>query len=587
MKRLFIQTAVILIMGAIASLSAFAQGVAPSRLIPEKDANAAGLTRAWYAQATLDRNIEEVSSATMQDGLLLVTTTDGNLQAFDAETGNTLWVVSVGDEYLLPPAANSQVVAAVCGTTLTIYERSSGKVLDRSELPGQPSSGPSLSDRNCFIPVFSRKILSYPIEKDKNELLTQDKTVESMKALIEDNKTAGSELLAKFDETTRKSEERYIIKPLNEMQPFQTATFGIAFMAPVIGTQTYPQDVLGWTTDEGALLLSNYQRNEGDTPFKLLYKLTARSNFSFIDERRLGNKAQVPSSDLASTPFFVPEDKSEQNMRVEADRRRGGMYIIGSRSGHVYALNDVVGQLRWMYLTDTPVNERISAFGDFAFIPTYNGDYFAVALRDGKEVWKATGVKRTVASSASCLYVIDSLDRLAVIDRSSGRRVATLDVNEPKFQVFNEWNDRVYLVTADGLVQCLREIRQETPVVHRESCQQVHDRLLAELNKTDPKAQSDASKPKTNAPAAPAPRPAPGAPGAPGAAASGGAPADDDPFGADAEEDPFGASADDADASSSDVEEDPFGAPADDADAASSDADDPFAGSEDEEDPFL
>lgn len=564
MKRLFIQTAVILIMCAIASTSAFAQGVAPSRLIPEKEANAAGLTRAWYAQATLNNEIDEVSSATMQDGLLLVTTTDGYLQAFDAETGNTLWVVNVGDEYLLPPAVNSEVVAAVCGTTLTIYERSSGKVLDRSELPGQPSSGPSLSDRNCFIPVFSRKILSYPIEKDKNELLTQDKTVALMKAQIEDNKTAGPEFLAKFDETKRASEERYMIKPLNEMQPFQTATFGIAFMAPVIGTQTYPQDVLGWTTDEGALLLSNYVRNEGDVPFKLLYKLTARSSFSFIDERRLGNKAQVPSSDLASTPFFVPEDKSEQNMRVEADRRRGGMYIIGSRSGHIYALNDVAGLLRWTYLTDTPVHERISAFGDFAFIPTYNGDYFAVALRDGKEVWKATGVKRTVASSASCLYVIDNLDRLAVIDRSSGRRVATLDVNAPKFQVFNEWNDRVYLVTADGLVQCLREIRQETPVVHRESCQQIHDRLLAELNKTGSKAQSGASTPKANAPAKPAGQPGPGGPGAAG---PGGAPADDDPFGAD-------------------DEEDPFGAPADDADADSSDDDDPF-GADDEEDPFL
>lgn len=564
MKRLFIQTAVILIMCAIASSSAFAQGVAPSRLIPEKEANAAGLTRAWYAQATLNNEIDEVSSATMQDGLLLVTTTDGYLQAFDAETGNTLWVVNVGGEYLLPPAVNSEVVAAVCGTTLTIYERSSGKVLDRSELPGQPSSGPSLSDRNCFIPVFSRKILSYPIEKDKNELLTQDKTVALMKAQIEDNKTAGPEFLAKFDETKRASEERYMIKPLNEMQPFQTATFGIAFMAPVIGTQTYPQDVLGWTTDEGALLLSNYVRNEGDVPFKLLYKLTARSSFSFIDERRLGNKAQVPSSDLASTPFFVPEDKSEQNMRVEADRRRGGMYIIGSRSGHIYALNDVAGQLRWTYLTDTSVNERISAFGDFAFIPTYNGDYFAVALRDGKEVWKATGIKRTVASSASCLYVIDNLDRLAVIDRSSGRRVATLDVNAPKFQVFNEWNDRVYLVTADGLVQCLREIRQETPVVHRESCQQIHDRLLAELNKTGSKAQSGVSAPKANAPAKPAGQPGSGGPSAAG---PGGAPADDDPFGAD-------------------DEEDPFGAPADDADADSSDDDDPF-GADDEEDPFL
>ncbi len=584
MKRLFIQTAVILIMCAIASSSAFAQGVAPSRLIPEKEANAAGLTRAWYAQATLNNEIDEVSSATMQDGLLLVTTTDGYLQAFDAETGNTLWVVNVGDEYLLPPAVNSEVVAAVCGTTLTIYERSSGKVLDRSELPGQPSSGPSLSDRNCFIPIFSRKILSYPIEKDKNELLTQDKTVALMKAQIEDNKTAGPEFLAKFDETKRASKERYMIKPLNEMQPFQTATFGIAFMAPVIGTQTYPQDVLGWTTDEGALLLSNYVRNEGDVPFKLLYKLTARSSFSFIDERRLGNKAQVPSSDLSATPFFVPEDKSEQNMRVAADRRRGGMYIIGSRSGHIYALNDVAGQLRWTYLTDTSVNERISAFGDFAFIPTYNGDYFAVALRDGKEVWKATGIKRTVASSASCLYVIDDRDRLAAIDRSSGRRVATLDVNAPKFQVFNEWNDRVYLVTADGLVQCLREIRQETPVVHRESCQQIHDRILAELNKTDLKSQSGASKSKANAPATPAGRAAPGAAGSgAGAATPDGAPADDDPFGAPADNagagssnDPFGGA---------DDEEDPFGAPADDADADSSN--DPFGGADDEEDPFL
>ena len=417
--------------------------------------------------------------------------------------------------------------------------------------------------------------------------------------MIEDNKTAGSELLAKFDESKKEVEERYIIKPLNEMQPYQTATFGIAFMTPVIGTQTYPQDVLGWTTDEGALLLSNYQRNEGDTPFKLSYKLTARSNFSFINERRLGNKAQVPQSDLASTPFFIPEDKSEQNMRVEADRRRGGMYIIGSRSGHVYALNDVVGQLRWTYLTDTPVNERISAFGDFAFIPTYNGDYFAVALRDGKEVWKATGVKSTVASSASCLYVIDNLDRLAVIDRSSGRRVATLDVNAPKFQVFNEWSDRVYFVTSDGLVQCLREIRQETPVVHRESCQQVHERILAGLYKDDPKAQGDASKPKANASAAgsagrsgqggpgavgsggrpgqggpgaagPGGRPGQGGPGAagpggrpgqggPGAASSGGAPADDDPFSVDDEEDPFVSGADDDDPfSDSDDEEDPF-----------------------------
>ena len=97
MKRHFAISIVFLSMCAFCA-AAFAD--APSQLIPESDANAVGMTRAWFAQATVLRGQEEVTSATLQDGTLFITTDGGRLQAFDAETGVTLWTVDCGEGYL-------------------------------------------------------------------------------------------------------------------------------------------------------------------------------------------------------------------------------------------------------------------------------------------------------------------------------------------------------------------------------------------------------------------------------------------------------------------------------------------------------
>ena len=546
----------------------YAVGVAPSKLISEADANAVGLTRAWFAQATLNREFEEVQSATVQDGVLFVTTSDGFLQAFDAETGAVLWTVSVGSEYLLPPSVNSRVVAVVCGTTLVIYDRFTGKKLAETEVYGQPSSGPVLSERECYVPIFSEKILAYPIVRAKQEQLQVNAAIANMEGVIKDNNTVGPEMANKFANVAREVDSRYEIEPLDDVRPFVTATFGVSLTTPVMGTQSYELDVVSWTSEKGWILFAEMERNVGDTPFKLLYKLQDRPNFAYINERRLGNRALVPRSDVEATPFFVPEDRSVQNMRLAPERRKGGMFVVGSMSGHVFAMNDVTGLLRWTYVTDKPISEQIAAFGDYAFIPTENGDYFAVALRDGKEAWRATNVARTVASSASRLYAVDTLNRLAIIDRETGARVKTLDIGNSKFQVFNQWTDRVYVVTSDGLIQCLHETQQVEPLRHRESCQTINDRIVAALMK-DRGVTVDTTKPST-----------------PAATANVVEEQDED-------DDPFGTSDSDAGSSNAAVDEeeeedDPFGGDStDDAGVPASDEedDDPFGGDE-EEDPF-
>lgn len=554
MKRLF-TVATVLCLCALFATNAYAVGSAPSRLIPEKEANAAGLTRAWFAQATLNRDFEEVSSATVQDGVLFITTTDSILQAFDAETGTVLWSVSVGDEYLLPPAVNSRVVAAICGTRLLILDRFTGKKLSATELYGQPSSGPVLSERECYVPIFSQKVLAYPIVQEKQEQRTVDEALANMAGAIKDNASVAPDMEKKFAAVQQEADSRYAVKDLDDIRPFVTASFGVSLVTPVMGTQTYPLDVISWATEEGWLMFAQMERNVGDTPFKLLYKLQDRPNFAYINERRLGNRALVPRSDVESTPYFVPEDKSAQNMRLTPENRRGGMFIVGSMSGHVFAMNDVTGLLRWTYLTDKPISERVSAFGDHAYIPTENGDFFAVALRDGKEAWRAENISRTVAASASRVYTIDTLNRLAVLNRETGARMKTLDLGNTKFQVFNQWTDRVYVVTADGLVQCLHETQQVEPLRHRETCQTTNERIKAALYQANPKA-------------APAAAAAPAAPVAATPAAVASTPAevqdeDDDPFGSDDEDE-----ADSTDAGSDEDESDPFG---------DDDEEDPFA----------
>lgn len=540
MKRHFAISIVFLSMCAFCA-AAFAD--APSQLIPESDANAVGMTRAWFAQATVMRGQEEVTSATLQDGTLFITTERGRLQAFDAETGVTLWTVDCGEGYLLPPGVNSKIVAAISGTNLLVYDRFTGKKLSETLLYGDPSAGPVVSEREIYVPLFSQRVMSYPIVREKKEAEKLAVTLNSMNEAVADLGQAADYWTKKFGEYNKKLDaESFAIEDINKERPYSCASFGTPMVPPIMGTQSYELDVVGWTTDQGWLILGEMTRRGDEDPFKLLYKLQARPNFSHLNSSRVGNRALIPRDDVESSPFFVPEDKSMQNMRLPSERRKGGLFIIGSESGHVYAMNDVTGMLRWTYLTPGSVSERITAFDDHAYIPTSNGDLYAVALKTGDEVWKTQDVVKTVAASSSRLYVFDSRGRLVMVNRANGEREKVLAIGQTKFQVFNQETDRVYVVTADGLIQCLHETQLAEPIRHREPLAAISARITAEM--------------EAGLPEAPEPKKAPvlAEEDEEDTATSETVDPDDDPFGGDEEEE-----VEETPAESNDEEEDPFG----------------------------
>lgn len=515
------------------------------------------MTRAWFGQVTLLRGRENVTSVTFQDGVLFTTTENGRLQAFDGETGVTLWTVDCGEGYLLPPGVNSKVVAAVCGTNLLVYDRFTGKKLAETVLYGNPSAGPIVSEREIYVPVYSERVLAYPIVQKDNDTDKVSATLSTMNEAAKDLGQAAEywqKKLAEVDESIKNA--AYQIESLDAKRPYACPGIGIPMISPIVGTQSYDLDVIGWTTDKGWLILGEMLRRSNDDPFKLLYKLQARPNFSYVNDARVGNKALIPRADLESSPFFLPKDISAQNMRMAESRRQGGLFIVGSESGHVYAMNDVTGMLRWTFLTRTPVSSRISAFDNHAYIPTESGELFCVDVTTGNEAWSAQGIAKTVSASQTRLYTIDNRGRLVIVDRATGERQKVLEVGQTKFQVFNQETDRVYLVSSDGLVQCLHETQLSAPIRHRETCAEINARIVAQMvgDKQPADDKKTPAAPKISAPsldddeeeeAEPAAEEVeeddPFADDSDASDDAGSAPAeDDDPFGGDDDEDPFG-----------------------------------------------
>ncbi len=137
------------------------------RLTPESALQRFGLARAWTAQVELDRARHHVVRGIFSGDRLFVLTSAGLIHALDAETGETLWTVHVGnaDYESLGPAADDKYVALVNGSTLFVLDRESGALEYERPIGGAPGAGPALSNGLVFVPLFSGRVEGYRLHE--------------------------------------------------------------------------------------------------------------------------------------------------------------------------------------------------------------------------------------------------------------------------------------------------------------------------------------------------------------------------------------------------------------------------------------
>jgi outer membrane protein assembly factor BamB len=138
------------------------------KLAAETQLRRLGLTRAWTAQVDLNGARHHVVSGVLAGDRLFVLTSAGVVQSLSAETGRTLWAVRVGKpSYVcLGPAANTEFVALVNGSTLYVLDRKTGAMVMSHRIGGAPGAGPALADSYVFVPLVNGRIEGYPLHEN-------------------------------------------------------------------------------------------------------------------------------------------------------------------------------------------------------------------------------------------------------------------------------------------------------------------------------------------------------------------------------------------------------------------------------------
>ena len=77
-------------------------------------------------------------------------------------------------------------------------------------------------------------------------------------------------------------------------------------------------------------------------------------------------------------------------------------------------------------------------------------------------------ISQILAGHSDKLFVIDRKGNLRIVDNETGKVLGTIPTHENLIPITNHINDRIYLVSSNGLVQCIRDVNAVKPIFHDE-----------------------------------------------------------------------------------------------------------------------
>lgn len=106
------------------------------------------------------------------------------------------------------------------------------------------------------------------------------------------------------------------------------------------------------------------------------------------------------------------------------------------------------------------------------------GEFSSLDAHTGEPHWtQQTQGGRVLAVGRTRIYLQSHDGDLFIMDRATGRIIADpratrersgLNMREFHVDLTNNVNDRIYIATASGIIMCLREIGEATPMLYRD-----------------------------------------------------------------------------------------------------------------------
>ncbi len=409
------------------SLSVVGSSWADTRgqIIPQAQAQAHGLTRAWMAQFEAIGLRSKLKSLVLYEGMLVAQTDRGGLCAYDAETGRPIWdsAKQIGNPKhpSLDPDVGGNLVAVVNGSRLYLLNRWTGDVLWERLVDGAVGAGAALSERSVYVTLVNGMVIAYPIK-----YATESASNGSARA----KPVEGQEPPA----PPSREDLRLVQRPA---PPLSCYSNGRSLVQPLVTRQTEDEDLLVWPTELGYLMVAKLDRL--NVEFTLRYRLKT-------------------TREVVGRPAYLPPDPS-----VAGD---SGIIYGVSHDGIVHAIQEKTGQYLWRFSTAEQVDESAAVVDDKVYVATMFGGMFCLDAQTGALQWRTPNVTKLLSASQDRLYAVDRLQNLLILDRKTGQRLDTMSIVAHPFRLQNLQTDRIYLASETGLIQCLHEVGQATPLQH-------------------------------------------------------------------------------------------------------------------------
>jgi outer membrane protein assembly factor BamB len=139
---------------------------------------------------------------------------------------------------------------------------------------------------------------------------------------------------------------------------------------------------------------------------------------------------------------------------------------VASASGELFAMDEMTGKRRWKYATGFPVTRAAAPVGTRVFVTSEEPALHCVEAETGNMQWEAPSVSQFAAASKDRVYGVDDLGALVVLDGAKGTMIGRLPADRMVRSLVNDQTDRIYLVSDDGMIECLHETALKEPIQH-------------------------------------------------------------------------------------------------------------------------
>lgn len=145
---------------------------------------------------------------------------------------------------------------------------------------------------------------------------------------------------------------------------------------------------------------------------------------------------------------------------------RDQMVYAISMLGELYAVDERTGSRRWKYATGYTTDRAPAVVGDRVYVTSEQPALHCVDAVKGYGLWETEGVAQFAAASDKYVYGIGPFGTIYVLDLATGVPVGRIDTGGTCRALVNQETDRLYLITDDGIVQCLHEVGRSEPLYH-------------------------------------------------------------------------------------------------------------------------